>query len=135
MSLVILITLLALPIMLPMTCLEGFFHDASGEAFGEEIVRLPDIGAVASWSPTGFGLVSGHDYLEKGFFLATFHYRFREVGAAVSYGKLYLMAYGPGTRYDDLLDTFVYFGDPALRMDLPLDGATINHYLPLISTP
>jgi hypothetical protein len=107
-----------LSIMLPMTCLEGFFHEADPTimALGEAIVRMPGKGAVASWSPTGFGLVSGHDYLERGFFLALLHEHVAELGAATTYGKLYLLAHAPPQKYDDLVDTFVLLGDPALRV-------------------
>jgi hypothetical protein len=124
-----------LPIMLPMTCLEGFYHDAASDAasFGESIVRIPGRGAVASWSPTGFGLVSGHDYLEKGFLLAIFHYRFREIGVATTYGKMRLVTNGPSTRYDDLLDTFVLFGDPALRINYTPDDGVRRVFLPVVN--
>jgi hypothetical protein len=107
-----------LPIMLPMTCLEGYFHDAERgrDAFGEAVVRSPGIGAVASWSPTGFGLASGHDYLERGFFLSVFHAQSSVMGAAATAGKLYLFANSPGNKYTDLLDTYTLFGDPALQV-------------------
>jgi len=57
-----------LPIALPMTCSEGFFREPAlgSQSFGEAIVRMPGGGAVASWSPTGFGLAPGHDCLERG---------------------------------------------------------------------
>ena len=127
-----------LPIMLPMTCLEGFFHEADAgiDAFAESIVRMPDTGAVASWSPTGFGLVSGHDYLETGFFLAVFHHGIEKIGAAATEGKIHLLANAPSGKYDDLLDTFVLFGDPALRVrkigSKPLKSST-EVYLPLVT--
>ncbi|MEZ4656622.1 MAG: C25 family cysteine peptidase [Caldilineaceae bacterium] len=107
-----------LPIMLPMTCLEGFFHEAeaNSDAFGEMIVRMAQSGAVASWSPTGFGLASGHDYLETGFFLGLFHQGLTTVGEATVFGKMHMIAHAPPTKYDDLLDTFVLFGDPALAV-------------------
>ena len=107
-----------LPIMLAMTCLEGFFHEAeaNSDAFGEMIVRLPQNGAVASWSPTGFGLASGHDYLETGFFLGLFHQGLTTMGEATTFGKMHMMAHAPANKYDDLLDTFVLFGDPALTV-------------------
>lgn len=107
-----------LPIMLPMTCLEGYFHEAaaSSSSFGESIVRMAEHGAVASWSPTGLGLATGHDFLERGFFAAYFQNEIAELGAAVLYGQLYLLQQAPANKYDDLLDTFVLFGDPALRI-------------------
>jgi len=109
-----------LPIALPMTCHEGYFHEAEAgfEAFGEANVRTAGGGAVASWSPTGFGLAAGHDYLERGLFLALFHDGVQELGAATTQAKLYLLAHAPAGRYDDLLDTFLLFGDPALRVRL-----------------
>jgi hypothetical protein len=126
-----------LPIMLPMTCLEGFFHeaDAASASLGESIVRMPGAGAVASWSPTGLGLVSGHDYLQRGFFLALFHEGERELGSLITAGHLYLLAHAPAGKYDDLLDTFVLFGDPALqvRMGQQLPGQAL--FLPTIRVP
>jgi hypothetical protein len=124
-----------LPIMLPMTCLEGFFHEAEREreAFGEAVVRSAGTGAVASWSPTGFGLASGHDYLERGFFLSVFHGQSHTVGAAATAGKLYLYANTPGNKYTDLLDTYSVFGDPALQVRVlgarPVED-TFRLYLP-----
>ena len=56
--------------MLPMTCLEGAFHQAEYDALAEATVRLDGKGAVASWSATGEGYASGHDYLNKGFLQA-----------------------------------------------------------------
>ena len=47
-------------------------------------------GAIASFSPTGFGLVAGHDLLEEGFFLAVFHEGIDTLGAATTYAKQYL---------------------------------------------
>ncbi len=51
------------PIMLPMTCLDGYYiyPFAGFESIGEKIVRVPNAGAVASWSPTGKGVAQGHD--------------------------------------------------------------------------
>jgi len=107
-----------LAIMLPMACLEGYFHEAESgiDTLSESIVRMADHGAVASWAPTGFGLATGHDYLERGFMEAVFHKDITEMGPATDYGKFYLVANGPARKYDDLLDTFMVIGDPALRV-------------------
>ncbi|MEZ4712136.1 MAG: C25 family cysteine peptidase [Caldilineaceae bacterium] len=126
-----------LPIMLPMTCLEGFFHEAAAnsDAFGEMIVRQPQSGAVASWSPTGFGLASGHDYLETGFFLGLFHQGLTTVGEATTFGKMHMIAHAPPTKYDDLLDTFVLFGDPALAVRSAGRAPVVDtqsQYLPIV---
>lgn len=119
-----------LPIMLAMTCYEGSFHDfETPETLAESSVRLslPDDpatpeneyrtpGAVASFSPTGFGLVTGHDYLEKGMMLAWFHEGIDRLGASATFAKQYLVDNAPVGKYLDLLDTFLLLGDPALQV-------------------
>lgn len=119
-----------LPIMLAMTCYEGSFHDYNTpDTVAEASVRLsyPDDpatpeneyrtpGAVASFSPTGFGLVTGHDYLEKGMMLAWFHEGIDRLGASATYAKQYLVDNAPVGKYLDLLDTFLLLGDPALQV-------------------
>jgi hypothetical protein len=110
------------PVILAMTCQEGYFQLPDSSALAEVSVRSAGKGAVASWSPTGFGLATGHDLLERGFMLAVFHPNLTPLkqqatlGQATQYGKLYLHENSLAGRYDDLLDTFMLFGDPALRM-------------------
>ena len=107
-----------LPIHLAMTCFEGSFHEigANTQSLAEAAVRTPLHGAVASWSPTGFGLVSGHDYLETGLFLALFHQGIPQLGAAATWAKQYLWDTEPFGAHRDLIDTFVLLGDPALMV-------------------
>ncbi|MDH7486774.1 MAG: C25 family cysteine peptidase [Anaerolineae bacterium] len=109
-----------LPIFLGMTCYEGFFHEPplGYSSLGEAATRRPVHGAVASWSPTGFGLTTGHDYLNKGFFLALFHDSVDTVGEATTAGKRYLWDNQPPGKYDDLMDTFILLGDPALKIKM-----------------
>ena len=107
-------------ISLPMTCLEGYFHEAQigVHSFGEMNVRLAGGGAVASWSPSGLGVATGHDMLERGFFLALFHDGVQELGPATNQAKLYLLPNSPPGRYRDIVDTYLVLGDPALRVRL-----------------
>ena len=107
-----------LPVLLPMTCFEGMFHeaDANFESLSEAGVRKAGVGAVASWAPTGQGFATGHDYLERGLFLALLHDRLPTLGAATTEGKLYLAAYAAPGQYDDLLDTYLLMGDSALHV-------------------
>lgn len=123
-----------LTIMLPMTCDNGYFAlaGAGEESFGEASVRMAGGGAVASWSPTGFGLASGHDYMERGFFLSVFHDRTARIGAATTAGKVYLVQNASPGKYLDLLDTYLLLGDPAVTIPLapaaptPTPTATIT---------
>ncbi len=104
------------PIVLPMTCLEGYFviPGTGRPAMGESMVRLHDAGAVASWSPTGLGIAHGHGMLQDGFYDAIFNRGVETVGDATNAGKENL--YDNSTSYLDLLDTYMLFGDPALRV-------------------
>lgn len=125
------------PVMLPMTCLEGYYHEAEQGrmSLGEALVRKPKAGAIASWSSSGLGLASGHDYLERGFFMGVFHIGVRELGPATTLGKIYLYANAPAGKYDDLLDTFLLLGDPALKLrtlDSVAQPRTYGIFLPTV---
>ena len=106
-----------LPMMLPMTCMEGYFGYPGWESLGESIVRASGGGAIASWSATGMGMALGHHYMNKGFFTAVFSDNIREIGTATYLGKLNL--YESTTAYRDLMDTYVLFGDPFMKLNLP----------------
>ena len=110
-----------LPMMLPMTCYDGYFHYPGSPCLGESVVRVEDKGAIASWSATGLGLAHGHDYLDKGFFTAVFTDNIAEIGTATYLGKLklYTETGGEASPFRDLMDTYVLFGDPFMKLNLP----------------
>ena len=122
------------PIMLPMTCNEGYFIEPAlgQQSTSEAGVRLAENGAIASWAPTGYGLSSGHDYLERGFFLSVFHGFGHELGAAATAGKLYLAANAPSQSYLDLIDTFLLMGDPALSLPVGATPPNRQIFLPIV---
>jgi len=105
------------PVMLAMTCYDGSYHYPLPPSYGydalaEVVTRTAARGAVASWSPTGLGVATGHDYLNRGFYRAAFTTGVATVGEATQAGKLNLFTNGGGL---DLLDTYLLFGDPATR--------------------
>ena len=102
------------PIMLPMTCLEGTYHhpDTDYQGMSETLLR-DNNGAVASWAPTGYGVASGHDTLEKGLFIDLFNNNNTLLGPATTYAKFYLDSLH---AYLDLIDTYLLLGDPALNI-------------------
>ncbi len=107
-----------LPVILPMTCYDGYFINpqvSAGHSLGESFVRASGKGAVASWSPTGLGVASGHDLLDRGFLSAVFLGGAADLGEATMAGKLLLWSAGV---HLDLVDTYVLFGDPALQLNL-----------------
>lgn len=101
------------PVFLAMTCREGYFIDPNpvNEAFGEVVTRAENKGAIASWSPTGDGVSSGHDYMNRGFFEAVFEDGANVLGEAVAKGLIRLWL-SRGSLY--LLESYELFGDPAL---------------------
>jgi hypothetical protein len=109
-----------LPVMLPMTCYDGAFHQAELDALAEATVRLDGKGAVASWSATGEGVAEGHDYLNEGFLQSVLSDGVRRLGVAADIGKAWLFAAGFS---EDLLDTYHVFGDPALLINPLVDVA------------
>jgi len=107
-----------LPVILAMTCYEGFFHKPdklidNKEAMAEVITRAAGRGAVASWSPSGLGLATGHDHMNRGFLDAYFNQGLSTLGEAMLAGKLRLWLTGGNL---DLLDTYTLFGDPAMNI-------------------
>ncbi|MGA9347303.1 MAG: C25 family cysteine peptidase [Anaerolineae bacterium] len=103
--------------MLSMTCATGYFHYPSIACLDESLIRAQGKGTIASWSPTGFGMALGHHYLDQGFFTAVFTDTISEIGTATYLGKLNL--YENTTGYRDLIDTYVLFGDPFMKLNLP----------------
>jgi hypothetical protein len=121
-----------LPVMIPMTCLEGSFDYPSppgsdNSSLAERLVREPHKGAIASFSPLGQGVASGHDFLNKGLYEAIFHYNLTRIGDATTQSKLYLFANSAG-MYRDLIDTYALLGDPALRL-----GLVYQYMFPIIA--
>jgi hypothetical protein len=92
------------------------------------ITRADGKGALASWSPTGLGVATGHDYLNRGFYEALFSDGVGILGGATDAGKFNLWTSGTDP---ELLDTYLLFGDPAtvLPVEPPPQIAT---YLPLV---
>jgi hypothetical protein len=110
------------PFFAPMTCSEGYFIFPIAQGFNypslaESLVRASGKGAIASFSPAGFGLASGHDLLAQGLYKAFFSDGTTQFGRATTFAKYYLDANGPG--YLDLIDTYNLFGDPASRLKMP----------------
>jgi uncharacterized repeat protein (TIGR01451 family) len=110
-----------LPFVAPMTCLDGYFVTPSSairnySSLGESIVRASGKGAIASWSPAGLGVATGHDFLNRGLFDAIFDDYVSEIGLANMQAKLYLYSHSAG--YRDLIETYTLFGDPATTLPI-----------------
>ena len=121
-----------MPVMLTMTCMDGYYINPDSTrsdinpSIAETFTRVPNNGAVASWSPTGWGTVSGHDVLNRGFFNALFQSGdgMLTLGMATQAGKMDLFSTGTN---QDLMDTYLLFGDPATRIAFNFSAINDNY--------
>jgi len=116
-----------LPVVISLTCSDGYWITPPSlpSGFAEEMLRAPNQGAIATFSPTGFDDVYGHDKLQRGFMNALLKHYVTDLGALTAAARLNLYAGGSNL---ELLHQFVLFGDPALKLKLPFKSI----YLPSI---
>lgn len=116
-----------LPFVVTATCLNGFFpNPLLSYCLAEELARKADGGAVAVWSPSALGWPLQHQVLFMELFDSLFGAPAATLGSITTQAKLAAAVQGVG---QELLDTFVLFGDPALGLEV-----TAGHrvYLPLV---
>ena len=123
------------PVVLSMTCFTGFFHHPEYGTLDESFLRHDGGGAVATWSPSGLGLQSGHEQLQRGFYQFVFgdgdaQESEKQLGLAVLAAKLDFYATVHGRR--ELLDTYHLFGDPAMALNLTVRPWPQSIYLPVL---
>lgn len=118
-----------LPIVLVANCLNGFFTDPVAEgSLAERLQRLPDGGAVAVFAPTGLFYPAGHEELFKALYAELFYGEASTIGEAMVRAKK--RVYGQSAFWGELVETYTLFGDPAMRVRMPL----LSHlYLPAVS--
>jgi hypothetical protein len=126
-----------LPVVLSLTCLDGhWYHPGIApnrlESLMEEMLRTPDKGMAASFSPTGFGVTTGHDWLHRGFYEALFNQGVWSLGQLAEAARLHLYATNSNL---DLVQTFTVFGDPALELKSPYSLETSPNELALSGPP
>lgn len=106
----------ALPLMVTMTCLVGYFHHPQATSMGEELLFKPDGGVVAALVPTSETLAADQRFLAEGFYQHLY-------GGALTVGEAIMQAKQdlPSDRaiMQDLIETFTLLGDPALRLQQP----------------
>jgi len=105
------------PFVITMNCLNGFFIQPFGDCLAEAMFLPAEKGAIACWSPTGMGEPQGHRVLNQGLFQAVFEDYHRSLGAATTQAKIKLFA-ETGNIYEDLIQTYCLFGDPALELPI-----------------
>jgi hypothetical protein len=106
----------ALPFMMTMTCLVGYFHHPQATSMGEELLFNPNGGVVAALVPTSESLASDQSELASSIYTHLFGDA-PTVGEAIMLGKQDLSA--ERDLMQDLIETFILLGDPALRLQRP----------------
>jgi uncharacterized repeat protein (TIGR01451 family) len=109
------------PLIVPMTCLEGLYIHPSPtgsdySSLSETAVRVANKGAIASFAPTGLGIATGHSFMHRGLYRALFVDGVTALGPAATLAKLNL--YTNTWAFNELIDTYLLMGDPALRLKL-----------------
>jgi hypothetical protein len=112
------------PLFVGMGCLSGNFVFPEGwnltlPSLAEALLRAQDKGAAAALMSTGQTTTEGQHILDSALFDAIFNQDVRVLGQAVSSAKQTLMANGDST-YEEVNETFVLFGDPAMSLKVPL---------------
>ena len=117
-----------LPIILSMTCLDGYWYYPTPNviSLAATLLRAGNGGSVASFSPTGLGLQGGHDVLDRAFFTAVFRDKVPRLGVAAAAARWALFEAGV---HPDLVDSFTIFGDPALKLP---NLVWYNTFLPVV---
>lgn len=113
----------ALPVFLNFTCLTGFFIHPEVESLTETLLWQPDGGIVAALAPTSLTLPGDQQFLSKP--LATFltERRYATLGELLLAAQQQAMPQQQDgsapvmqTGVQDVLNTFLLLGDPALRL-------------------
>ncbi len=114
-----------LPFAFTLDCLDGYWYypkqtvfEHRGPSLIESLVRAPNKGILAAFSPTGLGVATAHDTLQRGFYDYIFGGGEWRLGAAVTQAKL--KVYTDAEMHVDLVHTYTIFGDPALHFPSPV---------------
>jgi hypothetical protein len=112
------------PVVLALNCLNGYFTDAeSPVSLAEAFLQNARGGAVGMWAPAGLGYLLDEEALARGWIEEVFGTGERTVGDAILRAKARHAVY-PGVGSNrELLESYTWFGDPALAIALPAPHA------------
>jgi hypothetical protein len=100
---------LRLPLVIGMTCLNGFFHDVYYETLAESFLKAKDGGAVAVWTSSGLTDPSRQAVMNKEMIRLLFN------GEGLTIGEAAMRAKASVTDMD-IRKTWILFGDPTTRL-------------------
>lgn len=103
-----------LPVVINMTCLTGLFTHPKVQSLAETLLWKEDGGAVAVLAPTSLTLSDDQSFLSNALAQAFLKDRTARLGDVFLQAQRAVPTTGTGTQ--DVLRTFLLFGDPALVM-------------------
>ena len=98
-----------LPLMVLLTCLNGYAHDANIESLGEAMLLRPQGGAVAVWSSTGMTTSDAQRQMARRLYGGLFGAESLRLGEAIVAAKA-------ATLNPDVRRTWLLLGDPTMRL-------------------
>jgi hypothetical protein len=98
-----------LPLMVMMTCLNGYYQDAVAESLGERLLKWEGGGAVAVWASSGMTVPEAQGVMNQEAYRQLFSGAGLRRGVVVKRAKA---AAGSG----DVRRTWVLLGDPSMRL-------------------
>jgi hypothetical protein len=109
-----------MPFVISMSCLAGnFSYPEDPDSMVEAFLQNPAQGAVAAFMPTDQTEPVYQRIMDLALFEALFDHDLRLLGPAISEAKQVLLA-NSGYQYEDVSNTFLLFGDPAMELKIPL---------------
>ena len=104
------------PVMINMTCLNGLFTHPKVESLAEAMLWQPQAGAVAVLAPTSLTLPTDQSFLSKPLIEALLYQPDTTLGEALLAARRQIAENNTGSL--DVMETFLLFGDPALRVPI-----------------
>jgi uncharacterized repeat protein (TIGR01451 family) len=101
-----------LPMYLLMDCLNGFFQDVYETSLSTSLMLSPNGGAVAVWASSGFTDAAPQGTMDQAFLSAWSANPQLPVGSVILAAK-------SGITDPDVRRTWILFGDPGMRLQLP----------------
>jgi hypothetical protein len=103
-----------LPVMVLMTCLNGYFVWPDTRSLAEQMLAADGAGAVAAFASPGMTCPQPQRLLDQGFVQAIFQRGALRLGQAASHAKQTLLA--NSTEEEDTANSFGLLGDPAMTL-------------------
>jgi hypothetical protein len=99
----------ALPFVVSMTCLNGFFHDLYTESLAESLLKAENGGAIAVWTSSGMTNPEPQSVMNKELIRLLFNGQGLTLGEATAGAKA-------ATTDQDVRRSWILFGDPTTKL-------------------